>query len=399
MSGEPLGTLPNLAGCVYAARVANVRLRELLGQPAAGELLRGIVTSGRPAHAYLFQGPPGVGKGTAALAFARALLCERPTDDACGECPACHKTASLSHPDLRFLFPVAGEEKDLDETISETLEAWRADPFFVFAYEKAASIRLSLTRDLIRELAYEPFEASRRVVVVRDADRMREDQYSAMLKSLEEPGGSTVWILTTARPSKLPPTIRSRCQKVRFAPLAEPLLRDFLGQRVQVPEREARILAALSGGSLAKALVLRDAGPLALRDEALALLEPALRGDSAGLWRASQRFMNYGRTGRESLRRMFEVHQLWLRDLLRAQAGADREAFANRDREPEIRRQAARVDPREIRRRLMVLEEALQSIDFNVTADLTVFSAMTRVAGARFGENDWPAHTATRWDY
>jgi DNA polymerase-3 subunit delta' len=384
---------------VYAAHVANVRLRDTLGQPAAAELLQGVVRSGRPAHAYLFQGPAGVGKGTAALALARALLCERPQGDACGECAACHKTASLSHPDLRFLFPVGGEEKELDETIAETLEAWRSDPFFVFAYEKAASIRLSLTRDLIRELAYEPFEATRRVVVVRDADRMREDQYSAMLKSLEEPGGATVWILTTARPSKLPATIRSRCQKVRFAALSEPLLRDFLVERVQVTEREARILAALSGGSLSKALVLRHMKPIEVRDEALELLEPALRGDPAGLWRASQRFMNYGRTGRETMRRMFEVHQLWLRDLLRAQAGLPRETLANRDHEPEIRRQAARLDPREIRRRLMVLEEALQSIDFNVTADLTIFSALARVAGARYGENDWPSHTATRWDY
>jgi DNA polymerase-3 subunit delta' len=374
-------------------------LRELLGQPAAAGLLQGVVKSGRPAHAYLFQGPAGVGKGTAALAFARALLCERPHGDACGECPACHKTASLSHPDLRFLFPIGGEEKDLEETIAETLEVWRTDPFFVFAYEKAASIRLSLTRELIRELTYEPFEASRRVVVVRDADRMREDQYSAMLKSLEEPGGATVWILTTARPSKLPATIRSRCQKVRFAALAEPLLRQFLMERVQLTEREARILAALSGGSLAKALVLRFSDPVELRDQALHLLEPALRGDHAGLWRAAQGFMAYGKTGRETIRRMFEVHQLWLRDLLRAQAGLPREALANRDHEPELRRQAARLEAREIRRRLMVLEEALQSIDFNVTADLTIFSALARVAGARFGEHDWPSYTATRWDY
>jgi DNA polymerase III subunit delta' len=384
---------------VYAARVAYALLRELLGQPAAAELLQGVVKSGRPAHAYLFQGPAGVGKGTAALAFARALLCERPQGDACGECGACRKTAALTHPDLRFLFPVGGEEKDLDETIAETLEAWRTDPWFVFAYEKAASIRLSLTRDLIRELAYEPFEASRRVVVVRDADRMREDQYSAMLKSLEEPGGATVWILTTARSSKLPATIRSRCQKVRFAALPEPLLRQFLVERVQLAEREARILAALSGGSLAKALVLRFSDPVQLRDQALELLEPALRGDAAGLWRAAQGFMAFGKTGRETMRRMFEVHQLWLRDLLRAQAGLPRESLANRDHEPEIRRQAARLEAREIRRRLMVLEEALQSIDFNVTADLTIFSALARVAGAHFSENDWPSYTATRWDY
>jgi DNA polymerase III subunit delta' len=384
---------------VYAARVPIVGLHELLGQPVAGTLLRQIVASRRTAHAYLFQGAGGVGKGTAALALARALLCERPTDDACGECAACAKCASLSHPDLRFLFPLAGEEKDLDETIAEVFRAWREDPLFVFRYEKAASIRLSVTRELLRTLAFEPFEAARRVVVVRDADRMREDQFSAMLKSLEEPGGSTVWILTTARPSRLPATIRSRCQKVRFAALTEPLLREFLTTRVGVPEREARILAALSGGSLARALLLRETEPLRIRDEALALLEPALRSDAAALWRASQAFMNYGRTGREALRRMLEVHQLWLRDLLRAHAGADREALANRDREAEIRRQAARLDAREIRRRLLVLEEALQSLESNVTPDLTVFSSMARVAGARLGEGQWPAHAAHRSDY
>ena len=197
-------------------------LAELIGQPGAREFLERTVESGRIANAYLFHGPAGVGKGTAALAFARALLCERrgartgppaatpsPPDaglrgDACGACAACAKVAALQHPDLKFLFPVSGEEKDLDSTVAETLARWREDPLFVFGYEKAASIRLSLTRELLRELAYKPYEAARRIVVVRDADRMREDQCSAMLKAIEEPGASTVWVLTTSRIDRLP---------------------------------------------------------------------------------------------------------------------------------------------------------------------------------------------------
>src|SRR5262249_270399 len=161
-------------------------------------------------------GPAGVGKGTAALAFARALLCERspgavastpdlfgaaasgegsllrgdpmkgatrrepppdaaaPTRDARGGCGACPKTATLQDADLKFLFPVSGEEKEPEATIAETLAGLREDPLFVFVHEKAASIRLSMTRELLRELAYAPYEAARRVVVVRDADRMRE---------------------------------------------------------------------------------------------------------------------------------------------------------------------------------------------------------------------------------
>src|SRR6476660_4182648 len=146
-----------------------LRLADLLGQADAQDFLRHVVAGGRYSNAYLFHGPAGVGKGTAALAFARALLCERaggrrppepgPADaapglfaalespapppppngtvlgDACGECAACLKTADLQHPDLKFLFPVSGEERELDKTIGETLEELRADPLYVFNYE------------------------------------------------------------------------------------------------------------------------------------------------------------------------------------------------------------------------------------------------------------------------
>src|SRR5438552_3481932 len=138
-----------------------LELSQLTEQQEAAAFLRGVVAGGRYANAYLFQGPAGVGKGTAALAFARALLCERAgssavateaagpslfdavatpapatsvrtaEDDACGRCPACLKSRVLQHPDLKFLFPVSGEEKDLDTTIGETLNALRTDPLFV----------------------------------------------------------------------------------------------------------------------------------------------------------------------------------------------------------------------------------------------------------------------------
>ena len=434
MSEWPPGRLRGAAGpgmsrpvapsgvAVYPALMPAVPLSQLLGQSEASAFLRGVVAGGRYANAYLFHGPAGVGKGTAALAFARAILCDRapgaasaapglfdaapeprggdrPADDACGTCAACRKSGALQHPDLKFLFPVSGEEKELDSTIGETLAAMRENPYFVFAYEKAASIRLSLTRELLRELAYKPFEASRRVVVVRDADRMREDQYSALLKSVEEPGASTVWVLTTARLSRLPATIRSRCQRVRFAPLSEAQVSGVLTGGLGLAEREARMLAALAAGSLARAIALREEDPIALRDEALGLIAPAQRGDAAALWKTVQGLTRFGRAGRETLRRVIEFHHLWLRDLLRARYDAPREMLVHRDREAEIRRQAQGLDAGEIRRRLTVLEEMLRAIDGNVSADLALFSGAARLAGGRLGEGAWPAHATARWDY
>lgn len=408
--------------------MAQVALAELLGQDDVATFLRGIISRGRYGNAYLFHGPAGVGKGTAALAFARAALCDRvpgaapvsapvddgPSlfgealapppvatdgDDACGECPACRKTALLIHPDLKFLFPLSGEEKLLNDTIADTLQAMRDDPLFTFQYEKAASIRLAATRELQRELAFRTYEASRRVVVIRDCDRMREDQYSSLLKSIEEPGASTIWVLTTSRLARVPSTIRSRCQRVRFAPLSETRIREFLMEQVEIDEPSARMLAALSAGSLARALVLRSESPVELRNQALAMLGPALRGDMKALWTAAQGASRFGKNGRESLRRTIEFQQLWLRDLLRARYGAGREMLVNRDQEPVLRQAAAGIDATEVRRRLMVLEEALRAIDGNVSADLALFSTLARAGGQRLGEGAWPAHSTARWDY
>src|SRR6185369_15598009 len=337
-------------------------LSALLGQPEVSSFLRGIVGRGRYANAYLFHGPHGVGKATAALAFARALLCERvpgaapaaagPSlfdgppanertlgDDACGECRGCRMSGTLQHPDLKFLFPVSGEERSLEATVEETLDELRKSPLFVFQYEKAASIRISQTRELIAELGYRPHTASRRVVVVRDCDRMREDQFSALLKSIEEPGASTLWVLTTARLARVPATIRSRCQRVRFRPLAESLVRDQL-QKAGVDEKDARMLAALAGGSLARALAMRDAEPdmKSQRDAALQMLAPALDRNPAQLVQAIQKVTGYGKAGRERLRMSLEFHQLWLRDALRLRYGAAPETLVNRDQLPVLQK-------------------------------------------------------------
>ena len=400
----------------------NATLSTLLGQPEVSSFLRGIVGRGRYANAYLFHGPHGVGKATAALAFARAILCERvpgaapaaagPSlfdsppasertlgDDACGECRGCKMSGSLQHPDLKFLFPVSGEERSLEGTIEETLEELRQDPLYVFQYEKAASIRISQTRELIAELGYRPHTASRRVVVVRDCDRMREDQFSALLKSIEEPGASTLWVLTTARLARVPATIRSRCQRVRFRPLPESLVRQTLHQ-AGVEEKSARMLAALASGSLARALAMRDAEPdmRSQRDAALQMLRPALERKPELLWRAIQQATGFGKAGRERLRMSLEFHQLWLRDVLHLRYGAAPETLVNRDQATLLQELAGRLDAAEIRRRLLVLEEALRAIDGNVSPDLTLFSTLSRVAGDRLGEGAWPAHATARWD-
>jgi len=176
-------------------------------------------------------------------------------------------------------------------------------------------------------------------------------------------------------------------------------VRDVL-QKADVEEKEARMLAALAAGSLARALAMRNADPdmKSQRDAALQLLSPALERNPAQLVKAIQGVTAHGKAGRERLRMSLEFHQLWLRDALRLRYGAAPEMLVNRDLISVLQKLATQLDAAEIRRRLLVLEEALRSIDGNISPDLTLFSTLARVAGDRLGEGAWPAHAAARWD-
>jgi len=354
-----------------------MRFDEILGQERAIATLRATLREGRIPNAYLFEGPWGVGKTKTALALAAALVCRTEGDEACGECSACVRAARFQHPDVRLLFPVMSDEDD-PESISMVLQAVADDPHHVFTYEKAASIRIGLTRDLLRELAFKPYEGRRRVVVLRDADRMREDQYSAMLKSLEEPGASTLWVLTTSRPNRLPPTIRSRCLRVRFTLLPEETIEEYLRDRAGVGPAPARLLAALAAGSLSRALTMRGENVAGLRDDALKQLGAANSGDPSRILAAANDAAAW--SNREKMRRTLEFQFLLLRDLLRLRHGAPEDALVNRDRIADLKRVAPAVDVKEIRRRTALLEEVVRAIDSNVTPEAAFFSAYARWA-------------------
>ena len=199
-------------------------------QVEAKRLLRASVSEG-PAHAYLFHGPPGVGKRTAALAFAAALIGER------------ERVGRRAHPDLYVVEPVGDQ------------------------------IRIDDVRELRRDLHMRPFEAARRVYLLFSAETMNEDAADALLKDLEEPPPYAVIVLVADDLGPLPETIRSRCQLVPFRRLSERAIRDEVGARAPgLSEEEATALARVAGGRLDRVGRLLD--PDAQRRRA-ALLEIA----------------------------------------------------------------------------------------------------------------------------
>jgi DNA polymerase-3 subunit delta' len=223
---------------------------ELIGNAALVGRLARMAASGRVPPSLLFIGPPGVGKLQAAKTLAQALNCQRQDGDACGVCPACLRIAKGEHADVRIVEPEGAGQK----------------------------LRVEGVRQIVSEAPFRPFEGRRRVAILVDVDRMNPSAANTLLKTLEEPPPWAVLVLVTANEQALLPTILSRCQILRFSPLPSEEISALLVSRYDVPEERAVPLAALSGGSLSKALELEQEPLTDLRDAAFRLAELAATG-------------------------------------------------------------------------------------------------------------------------
>ena len=293
------------------------------------------VERGRLAHAYLFAGPPGVGKRLFALQLAKTLLCENPPAgrfDSCDRCPACLQIAGDSHPDCY----VAGLPPDKHEWPIEQMH------------------------ELLHLFSLKSARGKGKVAIIDDADDLNEESANAFLKTLEEPPPRSVILLIGTSPDLALPTILSRCQLVRFAPLPEPIVADLL--RAQGIEDAALVprLARLSGGSPGLARALADPALWDFRRRMLQHLT-ASRIDSLALAKAWSEFVeSVGKDTAAQRQRVTLVLRLLidlLHDVLRVQLdGTPRLA------EPEelriLETLARRVD---VEKTLAVLERCLQA--------------------------------------
>ncbi|HKE18710.1 MAG TPA: AAA family ATPase [Kofleriaceae bacterium] len=197
-----------------------VTLGQIRGQARAVDQLRRAIAQGRVPHAYLFTGPPGSGKATAALALAAAMNCERAPGEGCGECEACDRIGRGIHPDVVTL-----ERQGASHTVPiETIR-----------------------KQVIPVLGLAPHEALARFFLIEEATALLDPAANALLKTLEEPPARTHFVLCTSSIHELLPTIRSRCQRVIFQPLAAELRAELDGE-AEAGDQGARVVDALVSG-------------------------------------------------------------------------------------------------------------------------------------------------------
>ena len=332
-----------------------VKLSSIAGQSRAIAQLQSSLRHRRVHHAWLFAGPPGVGKETTARAFAAALLCGEGGEDACGACAACQKVERGVHPDLLVLMPEA-------EAVARKLLAREDLP-----RTPSRDLKIDQIRQMEPLLHHAPLEGGRRVVILLQADSLNVAAQNAFLKTLEEPPEGTHIVLVADAGDALLPTIRSRCVRVPFAPL--PL--DFVAERVaaeQGVDREAaRLAAALAGGSLGAALQI-SAKSLEDRARILAALEALGPADLRPLLALAEAITA---DGRESAELRLDVIALFYRDVALAAEGVSPERIANRDLRGLIDAAAAR-GAEEALRRVRLAEKARGAIARHANARLAV---------------------------
>ncbi len=283
---------------------------QIVGQTRVVSLLQRRLEQRFLAHAYLFVGPPHVGKMTLALNLAQALNCEA-AERPCGECDSCQKIALAKHADVQII----GLTQNVDSA--------------------GIKLRVEIGIDQIRQMQHlsslPPFEGRYKVFIIEDAEQLSTGAANCLLKTLEEPVDRVIFILLTSNDGLLPSTVISRCQRLELSPLAAEVVESALGSRWGVESAKAKLLARLSHGCLGWALSATvDAGLLQQRAEKIERLLDIITADYEERFVYAAQLVTQFSQNRELVYEVLDLWLDWWRDLLLVKAGCS-DAVTNID--------------------------------------------------------------------
>ena len=380
-----------------AQRASTVSLHPLFGHgDLQASLSRAWATESLPSS-LLIHGPRGVGKQRLALWLGQLLLCaDSGPSGPCGECKECRMAMNLEHPDLHWFFPLAKPKGVRPGKLADAMEGARYD---ALSERRKRSLRpasgateptglyMAVAQTLRSMAQRRPAVGPRQVFIIGDAETLVPQESSpeaanALLKLLEEPPSSTLFVLTSSEPARLLPTIRSRTMPLHLPPLPRDSVEGFLVEAGEVAPDEARRAARLGRGSIGRALGFLpqegEPGPLeALRTQAFELLSAAADPDAGKVYRKS---LELGSTRSRGLTPLFELMEDALRDLS-ASAVASPEALISSDREELLERirEGRDIRPVAVTRAFRHLEEAKELVAGNVNPQLIVAGLLTGI--------------------
>ena len=379
------------------------------------------VEQDRLAHGYLFCGPPGTGAEALAIELACAVNCESGPGEPCGRCRHCRRIRALQHPDVHLLVPASsapspdrssgrgegssgrgegssgrgegssGRANARQERRQGLAFELAEDPYAALPFGPNDILSVEDVRSLRREASAKPFEGRKKVAVIVAADRMNTAASNALLKTLEEPPGTLMLILTASRSQRLLPTIVSRCQPVFLARLPEAEVKAALIARYDIGPEEAGELARRSEGRLSEALAARSERGTELREEAFALLEGIHGATPLDLF---ERVESLAASHREEpvTDRILDHLLALYRDLFILSTTGGSSTLSYTERLAPLRERASGMLPEDIERGISAIEEARRDIARNAHVQLALIVLALRL---RLNRGSTPSRPAT----
>jgi len=344
-------------------------LDQLTGNERVKSLLRRMLETRRVPGAMLFTGEDGVGKKLFALELAKALNCRTPQGvEGCGRCPACRRTDKFNDP----------QSSDADDWKGII---WTDHPDVGMVVAPKRLLLVEQMRLVEREANYRPYEGNARVFLIEDADKLNEASANALLKVLEEPPHTSHIVLLTSHPDMLLPTIRSRCQMIRFSPVSPAEIEAHLLQNKIASPDEARIRARVARGSLGRAIAGGFDDYVRQRDSMLRVLKAlAVSDDRLQLLRSAEEF-NDARYKDEYESRL-EILEALIRDAWLLSLHAPAEGVVNEDLLPELKKIGERLDSRRPADWISQIEELREQLVVNINRKAATDALLLTMAAA-----------------
>ncbi|MBL0333015.1 MAG: DNA polymerase III subunit delta' [Chlorobi bacterium] len=359
----------------------------VIGQNKSKAIIRFALLSGRIPHAWLFSGTEGIGKDAMAIETAKILLCNNQLDNiiSCGECRSCKLVSKLQHPNLKFIFALPpGKNEDgrndgpflkLNDSeislIQEQIVLKAKDNYHKISIPKAHQIKISSIREVKKDISFSSSEPGKRIIIISDADKMGDESANAFLKTLEEPSKDTLIILTTSNKDRLLPTIVSRCQEVRFNLLSDEEINNVLIEKYKTNSTEALLYSKLSGGSLTKALELKNGENIStLRNDVVSFLRASLRKSPLALYTEIDRVSNGSDKSR--IEKFLILLLIWMRDIYSIKNLNNETKLVNQDQIPEINSFNSNFPKSNIKEIINNIDKSITAIKFNVQPTLVL---------------------------
>lgn len=313
--------------------------KDIVGQEQVIYYLRQMIINKKIAHAYIFEGPPEVGKIMAAKAFAKGIQCKNYGQEVCNICAACVKANRNNHPDIKIIEP---EGKSIKNRQIEEFQ-----------------------QDLLRK----PYESHKKVYIIKNANDMTISAQNRLLKTLEEPPSYAVIILISTNVNSFLPTIKSRCQILKFHRVGEKHIQRFMINKYGICEEQARVFAAFSDGIPGRAIKLKESEEFKTkREKIIEMIEELLQNNPLKAFE----LVDFFQQNKDNIDEILDFMLFWFRDILILMETGSEKFLINLDKKSTLQKHLHRIGYEKITHIIEEIEKTKNDIKANVNFQLAV---------------------------